>query len=139
MADSRDERRQEFDNPSFNTGFMSYRWFDEGKQDLYEKCLELAWKTLLAEDDWYRLAAGARRSDAPHGQRGVVRGRAEVRTAEGAGKGSGHVRAPEVFGREASAIDLMRAVIVLFYGKAADVLGIERPPDFGLRADVLKR
>ena len=139
MADSGDERRQEFYEPSFNTGFLSDRWFEANKQDLYERSIDLAWQELLAEDDWYAWLKlhGASMSSMDNAV-WFEDGR-KYSLQKAPGKRGVIMSVPsEVFGREASAIDLMRAVIVLLYRKAADVLGIERPPDFGIRADVLK-
>jgi hypothetical protein len=139
MDDSGDERRQEFDNPSFNRGFLSDRWFDADKQTLYERSIDLAWQELVADDDWYAwLKLHGASMSAMDNAVWFEDGR-EFSLTEAAGKPGVVMTVPsEVFGRETGAIDLMRAVIVLLYCKAADVLEVERPPDFGIRADVLK-
>jgi hypothetical protein len=139
MSDSGDERRQEFDSPSFNRGFLSDRWFEANKQDIYQRSIDLAWEELLAEDDWYAWLKLHGASIATLDNAVWFEDGRELSLEEAPGKSGVVMRVPsEVFGRETGAIDLMRAVIVLLYGKAADVLGIERPPDFGIRADVLK-
>jgi hypothetical protein len=133
VTDSTSERRQQFYNPSFSRGFISETWFGDGKDDAYEQCIDIAWEALLAEDEWFMWlqhhAAAMDKMD----NTVWFEDRESLSLKKSPGKSGVNMYVPVgVFGEETSTIELMRAVIVLFYGKAADVLGVDAPPDFGV-------